>query len=139
MAGVEDIKVQVIDVKFDDRGRVFEVLRREMTKYTAFGQIYVFTAFPGNVKGNHYHLRKEEWFCCVVGEGEFVFANPGTGERRTVEVSAENPVAVRIPTGIAHAARNTGKSEMVVLAYITEPYVPSDPDTYGYQVVTPEP
>jgi dTDP-4-dehydrorhamnose 3,5-epimerase-like enzyme len=122
--------VRPLNQKSDNRGRVFEVLRREHVPDGGFGQVYVFTGSPGSVKGNHYHTRKTEWFCVISGEGELILFDPKTFARESLKLSGARPTVVTISAGTAHAMRNTGDGEMIVLAYTTEPYNPDDPDTY---------
>jgi dTDP-4-dehydrorhamnose 3,5-epimerase-like enzyme len=120
--------------KTDTRGRVFEVLRREQVPENGFGQIYVFTGSPGSVKGNHYHTRKTEWFCVISGDGELILCDPESQQRECIMLSGEHPTVVTIPAGVVHAIRNLGETELVVIAYTTEPYDPGDPDTWPFQL-----
>lgn len=126
------LEVRLLDQKTDNRGRVFEVLRREHVHEDGFGQVYVFTGFPGSVKGNHYHTRKTEWFCVIGGEGELILSDMVSEQREHITLKGDQPTVVTIPAGVAHAIRNQGDTEMVVLAYITEPYNPDDPDTFPF-------
>ena len=128
-------EVRPLDQKKDKRGRVFEVLRREHVLEGGFGQVYVFTGSPGSVKGNHYHTRKTEWFCVISGEGELILCDCESQLRDYITLSGDCPTVVTIPAGVAHAIRNLGDTEMIVLAYITEPYRPEDPDTYPFPLV----
>jgi dTDP-4-dehydrorhamnose 3,5-epimerase-like enzyme len=111
---------------------VFEVLRPEHVPAGGFGEVYVFTGSPGSVKGNHYHIRKTEWFCVIVGEGELILCDRESQQRESTRLSGDRPTVITIPAGVAHAVRNVGEVELVVLAYITEPYNPEDPDTYRF-------
>ena len=120
----------------DPRGRVFEILHPEHVGVAGFGQVYVFTVTPGQTKGDHYHTRKTEWFCVLSGEGVLDLCERSTGTRESIPMSGEVPSVVRIPPGDAHAMRNVGQTELVVVAYITEPFSPANPDTFPYQVAT---
>jgi len=60
------VKVNTIDVKSDERGWLAEIIRQEeLVRTKEFGQFMVTTAYPSCVKGNHYHIRKFEWFCVL--------------------------------------------------------------------------
>lgn len=126
------VEARPLDQKTDNRGRVFEVLRREHVPAGGFGQVYVFTGCPGSVKGNHYHTRKTEWFCVIGGEGELILCDRERQRRECITLNGNRPTVVTISVGVAHAIRNLGDTELVVLAYITEPYNPEDPDTYPF-------
>lgn len=127
-------EARMLDQKTDNRGRVFEVLRREHVPEGCFGQVYVFTCSPGSVKGNHYHTRKTEWFSVISGEGELILCDLKSLQHESVTLTGTQPTVVTIPAGTAHAMRNIGQSELIVLAYITEPYNPKDPDTYPFSL-----
>lgn len=129
------IEVRTLEQKTDSRGRVFEVLRSEHVPQGGFGQVYVFTGSPGSVKGNHYHVRKTEWFCVLSGQGELVLCDRESQQRECITLTGDRPTVVTIPAGMAHAMRNLGDTEMVVLAYITEPYNPEDPDTCPFTLM----
>lgn len=124
--------VRPLNQIIDNRGRVFEVLRREHVLDDGFGQIYVFTGSPGSVKGNHYHTRKTEWFCVIGGQGELTLCDRESQHCECITLTSDCPTVVTIPAGVAHAIRTLGDIEMVVLAYITESYDPEDPDTYSF-------
>lgn len=128
------LEARALDQKVDNRGRVLEVLRREHVPEGSFGQIYMFTGSPGSTKGNHFHTRKTEWFFVISGEGELILFDQKSQERQSITLNGTHPQVVMIPAGTAHAMRNTGETEMVVLAYITEPYDPQDPDTCPFAV-----
>ena len=126
------LEARTLDQITDNRGRVFEVLRREHVPEGGFGQIYVFTGAPGSVKGNHYHVRKTEWFCVISGQGELILCDRESPHRECITLTGDLPSVVTIPAGVAHAMRNLSDTEMVVLAYITEPYDAEDPDTFPF-------
>ncbi|MCX5884650.1 MAG: cupin domain-containing protein [Proteobacteria bacterium] len=128
MKGVE---VKRLDIKRDERGWLVEVLRSEALKRgDRFGQFLITTAYPGYIKGNHYHTRKFEWYCVIRGEGKLVLEDNASGEREEMALSEEGITLVMIPPGITHAIENTGKDILSVLIYIDEPFNESDPDTF---------
>ncbi len=67
---MKDVEIQDLEIKSDERGWLFELLRGEwLEKHKQFGQFHISVAYPGKVRGNHYHTRKVEWFCVPVGTG----------------------------------------------------------------------
>jgi UDP-2-acetamido-2,6-beta-L-arabino-hexul-4-ose reductase len=128
MKGVE---IKRLEVKKDERGWLVEILRSEALKRgDRFGQFLITTAYPGYIKGNHYHTRKFEWYCVIRGEGRLVLQDNTTGEKEDVFLTEEELSLVMIPPGITHAIENTGKNILSVLIYIDEPFNESDPDTF---------
>lgn len=129
------IKTKKLEVKTDERGWFVEILRGDEIPKKEFGQIYLTTAKPGVVKGNHYHTRKTDWFCVVKGKGELVLKNNKTGKIKKIIMGEGNLVTVKIPPNITHAIKNIGKKMLYLLGYIDEPYNPEDPDTVFNQIL----
>lgn len=118
----------------DERGSVYELLRWPELCGGHDGQIFVTTANPGHSKGHHFHRRKTEWFCVVFGSGEMVLEDVETGERDEVPVSADVPLVLKIPSGLAHALRNSGTTPLVSLVYVDEVFDPLDSDTFPHRL-----
>jgi UDP-2-acetamido-2,6-beta-L-arabino-hexul-4-ose reductase len=128
MKGVE---VKQLEVKRDERGWLVEILRsEELRRGDRFGQFLITTAYPGYIKGNHYHTRKFEWYCVIGGKGRLILEDNATGEMEEIALSEEEPALVMISPGITHAIENTGKDILSVLIYIDESFNESDPDTF---------
>ena len=128
MKGVE---VKQLEVKRDERGWLVEILRsEELRRGDRFGQFLITTAYPGYIKGNHYHTRKFEWYCVIGGKGRLILEDNATGEMEEIALSEEEPALVMISPGITHAIENTGKDILSVLIYIDETFNESDPDTF---------
>jgi UDP-2-acetamido-2,6-beta-L-arabino-hexul-4-ose reductase len=129
MTEKRDLKVHV-----DARGWFAEILRNEHTNGHIGGQFYVTVAKPGISKANHYHTRKTEWFCVVKGKGLLVLKDISSGKTEEIEMGDNNMVTVRIDPNVAHSIRNTGDDDLFLIAYITEPFDPEDPDTFPYEL-----
>ncbi|MEK7604880.1 MAG: NAD-dependent epimerase/dehydratase family protein [Patescibacteria group bacterium] len=114
-----------LEVKSDDRGSLFEVVRSAKPDLVFFS-----TTVPGATRGSHYHTRKFERFCVVRGEGRISLRKLLTNEIRTYDVSGEKPVVIDMPTYWTHALTNTGTGDLSAVFWISEHLDPSDPDTY---------
>jgi mannose-6-phosphate isomerase-like protein (cupin superfamily) len=57
----------------------------------------------GDVRGNHYHQRKEEWAYVIEGAAELLVEDVATKQRETLPLAAGQ--LARIATGVAHAYR----------------------------------
>lgn len=128
-----DLKVRPLDMKNDQRGWLVEVLRAEDTGQHPFGQIILTTAYPGQTKGNHYHLRKREWYCVLVGKAKLTVVDRRTKESTTLLMGEDNMVTVEIPKGSLHWITNVGETNMYLLSYTDEPFDPHDSDTFREQ------
>lgn len=126
---IDGVKIKKLDVKKDERGWFAEILRANEMADPKFGQVYVTTATPGQTKGKHYHNRKFEWFCVVLGKGLLTLVDVKSGERQELEMGEDNMVMIEIPPKVWHAISNKGEDEMFLIAHISESYNPKDPDT----------
>jgi UDP-2-acetamido-2,6-beta-L-arabino-hexul-4-ose reductase len=133
MHGVE---VKTLDVKKDERGWLAEVIRKEeLVRGKEFGQFMMTTAYPGYVKGNHYHTRKYEWYCVLKGEAKLALVDINSGEREELLLNENQLKTVRIPPHVSHAIENIGTEMMYLLIYIDEPYNDKDPDTFYEKIL----
>ncbi len=131
-----DVIVTKLDKKQDDRGFFFEILRSEQVDAN-FGQMSITSALPGQVKGNHYHKRKKEWFCAVKGSVTVHLLDVESGERKEVILDANEPSIIQMNPGVSHAITNNGTDEALVILYISEVYDSDNPDTFVHKVIAP--
>ncbi|MGF2145773.1 capsular polysaccharide biosynthesis protein CapF [Vagococcus fluvialis] len=113
----------------DNRGSFTEFLRT-----THAGQTSINISKPGIVKGNHWHHTKNEKFLVVSGEGVIRFRKPKSNEIIEYFVSGEELEVVDIPVGYTHNIENLGKTEMVTVMWVNEPFNPDEPDTFFLEV-----
>lgn len=126
---IKGVKVKNLDVKRDERGWFAEILRADEVEDPKLGQFYVTTATANQTKGQHYHTRKTEWFCVVSGNGKLRLVDKQSGEEQEIEMGEKNMVMVEIPPNVWHAITNTEEIDMFLVAHVSEPYNPEDPDT----------
>ncbi len=133
---MKGIKVRDLDKKSDDRGWLIEMLGDELhEEKKSFGQIHVSVAYPGKVRGNHYHKRKTEWFSVPTGNGLLLLRDLATGEEETIRMGDNALKTVKITPGVLHAIKNTGTSDMALIVYTDETFDPADPDTYYQKIL----
>lgn len=129
-----DIELKELPVFRDERGWLVEVLKGKEISDT-FGQVYITTAHPGKVKGNHYHKEKTEWAYFLSGKAEVAFLDVETGEKRNIIVD-NNSTIVKIPPMISHGFKNTGNEMLYVLIYSNKVYDEKNPDSYPEVVLS---
>ena len=133
---MKKIEILDLDKKSDERGWLIEVLGGELPEgCREFGQLHVSVAYPGKIRGNHYHTRKVEWFCIQAGKGLLVLKDRETGETREVLMGVNNLKTIKIQPGTIHAIKNIGEDDMVLIVYANESFDPEDPDTYYEQIL----
>ncbi len=130
--GVETKPLRVIP---DDRGRLFEMLRRDEPLFRKFGQVYCTTVNPGVVKGWHYHKKQYDNFVCVSGMIKLVAYDnrPQSPTKSLINeffIGIHNPLLVQIPPGVLHGFKGISTHEAIVINVSTEPYHRERPDEY---------
>lgn len=86
------------------------------------------------IRGNHYHHRKSEWFYVLQGKCKFCTEDIKTKKREELVVDEKDDILVNTVPGKAHAFKNIGKKELIILALVNEAHNQKDPDTYPYIV-----
>jgi len=130
-----DEKVKLIprELKSDERGWFLKVITgHEDNLPLRTGEVYLTMAYPGQVRGNHYHLRTNEWFTVIQGMAVAVAVDPVTRERLEWLLDGRAPVTLYVPAGVAHAFRSLGKNHepMLLAAYTDRLYDPADTIPY---------
>jgi dTDP-4-dehydrorhamnose 3,5-epimerase-like enzyme len=124
----------------DSRGYLQKVLTSsECGGHPPRGEVYVTSARPGEVKGNHFHSRMGEWFSVVQGEGTVEIVDPASSSRMAVPVSASAPRTVYVPPGLAHAVVNRGTGDLVCVAWAEAEHDPADVHPYTVWPPLPSP
>lgn len=119
-------------VHADARGELFEAART----HGGTGQSFVSTTRPGQMRGNHYHLRKVERFFVVKGEAEIVLRKLLTDEVVRFRLSGAKPGFVDMPTMWVHNIKNVGDSELVTMFWADQLLDMDNPDQYPERVIT---
>lgn len=101
-----------------------------------FGQIYTVMIKPKEVRGNHYHNKKEEWDWIISGKALFIMEDKETKERKKVVLdSEERPLrGIRISPGTPHIVKNIGDEPVIMIEYSTQAFKPGKDDPYPYKI-----
>jgi dTDP-4-dehydrorhamnose 3,5-epimerase len=133
---IEGVKVKKLRVIPDERGRLAEILRSDDEEFfIQFGQVYMTTAYPGVVKGWHYHKKQYDHFACVHGMMKIVLYDARDdsstkGEVNEFFIGLHNPLLIRIPPGVMHGFKCVSEHEAIVINIPTELYNRDDPDEF---------
>lgn len=114
---------------YDKRGMLFEILRFKDHNIPSNGQLYTFSIEPNQRRGDHYHLKKQEWFTCVQGEA-IVLLTSMDGKNKAIKISDNEPQIIYSAPGTAHALINQQKKVAVIVSYGSKQHNPEDPDTH---------
>lgn len=130
--GVEVKKLKSIK---DERGFLMEILRNDDGIFERFGQTYLTAVNPGYVKGWHFHKKQTDYFVCVKGKVKVVLYDPRPesetkGEIQEFFLSFDNPMLVKIPTGVYHGFEADCNEISFILNIPTELYNYDEPDEH---------
>ena len=109
----------------DARGAFVEIARTN-----THGQFSYSTTVPGITRGNHFHTRKAERFAVISGKASIKIRRVGTADVVEYILDGDEPAYVDMPIWSTHNITNIGDKELVTLFWISEPYDPTDPDTF---------
>lgn len=132
---INGIRVKPLKVIPDERGRLYEMLRRDEPLFAGFGQVYCTTVKDGVVKGWHYHKKQVDNFVCVSGMIKLVAydarARSSTkGQVNEFFLGVHSPLLVQIPAGVYHGFKGISHPEAIVINIPTEPYHTKRPDEF---------
>ena len=126
-------KDKELEIHSDERGWLVEMLKKNEIKED-IKQIYVATIKPGCVRGNHYHLKRIEWFLILNGKAEIYLEDIKIKTKICHKISSRKPQIVTIFPKIAHAVKNIGKETIYLVSGQNTIYNPKNPDTFPYLV-----
>src|SRR4030065_399779 len=132
---INGVLVKKLKVIPDERGRLMEILRADNECFQKFGQVYMTTAYPGIVKGWHYHKKQTDNMAVVKGMMKIVLydgrkKSATYGEINEIFAGIHNPVLVHIPPLVYHGFKCISEEEAVVINTTTEVYNYSQPDEF---------
>jgi len=132
---IEGVMVKVLKVIPDERGRLMEILRADDEMFRKFGQVYMTTAYPGVVKGWHYHKKQYDNMAVVKGMMKIVLYDGRLdsstyGKVNEFFAGEHNPVLIHIPPYVYHGFKCVSEDEAVVVNAPTEAYNYKEPDEF---------
>lgn len=132
---ISGVIVKKLKVIADERGRLMEMLRGDDDFFEKFGQVYMTTAYPGVVKGWHYHKKQSDNMAVVKGMMKIVLYDSRKesatfGEINEIIAGVHNPVLVHIPTFVYHGFKCISEDEAIVVNVPTELYNYQEPDEF---------
>jgi dTDP-4-dehydrorhamnose 3,5-epimerase len=134
---IEGVRVKPLKVIADERGRLFEILRRDEALFTKFGQVYCTTVEFGVVKGWHLHHQQIDNFVCVAGMIKLALydgrpKSPTKGLVNEFFLGVHQPQLVHIPAWVHHGFKGISQPESLVINVCSEPYRHDKPDEYRF-------
>ncbi len=113
----------------EDKTGLFQELAR--TEDVKFGQLSYLLISPSCTRGNHYHKRKEEWFCCLHGKCRMELLNVETKEINSIILESSQREFIKVDPLWNHTLTNLSDDDNCeLLIIISEEYHGEDPDTF---------
>ena len=113
----------------DQRGSFEEIYKNQK-----YGQISINIAYPGILKGGHYHTYKNEIFMTVKGNCVTRLRKIGDTEIKEYKQEGNKSIKVYISPNYTHDIRNVGEEDSLTLMWISEVYSDNTADTYKEDV-----
>jgi dTDP-4-dehydrorhamnose 3,5-epimerase len=135
MVMIEGVKIKKLKVIPDERGRLMEMLRSDDDLFINFGQVYLTTAYPGVVKGWHYHKKQTDNMTVVKGMMKIVLYDNRDGSSTRGEINEffmgiHNPLLLQIPPLLLHGFKCISDEEAMVVNCPTDTYDYETPDEF---------
>ncbi len=135
MKNIEGVVIKNLKVIPDERGWLMEILRCDDKRFTQFGQVYVTTAYPGVVKGWHYHKKQIDNFTCIRGMMKVALydsreESPTCQTIMELFVGEKNPILITVPPCVYHGFKAIGTETLYFLNIPTLPYNYAEPDEF---------
>ena len=132
---IQGVRVKSLKVIPDERGWLMEMLRCDDELFVGFGQVYMTAAYPGVVKGWHYHKKQIDHFVCVKGMMKVVLfdsreGSPTRGEVNEFFIGERNAQLVQIPPLVLHGFKCISDAPAILINTVTQPYDHADPDEF---------
>jgi len=132
---IDGVHVKQLKVIADERGYLMEMMRADDPFFQRFGQSYVSVAYPGVVKGWHYHKVQTDHFVIVKGMMKVVLydlrdGSPTKGVLNEFFMGEKNPILVTIPPGVVHGMKGIGTEPAMLVNVPTEMYRYDQPDEF---------
>jgi len=132
---IQGVNVKPLKIIADERGYLMEMMRSDDPFFQKFGQSYVSVAYPGVVKGWHFHKVQTDHFVIVKGMMKVVLydqreGSPTKGLINEFFMGEKNPILVTIPPGVVHGMKGIGTEAAMLLNVPTELYKYDKPDEY---------
>jgi dTDP-4-dehydrorhamnose 3,5-epimerase len=132
---IQGVVVKPLKVIPDERGFLMEIVRSDDPFYEKFGQTYLTVAYPGVVKGWHYHKVQVDHFCALKGMAKVALyddreGSPTRGEVNEFFMGERNPIVLKIPAGVLHGFKGIGVEPAYILNVPSELYRYDAPDEY---------
>jgi len=124
---IEGVKITAKRIIPDDRGKIMHIMKSYDEQFSAFGEVYCSTVYPGVVKGWHMHKKMTLNYVVLKGNIKFVLYDdrPDSPTYREIQefVMGENQyVMVTVPPFVWNGFKGIGVEEAFVINFTDIPH-----------------
>lgn len=119
------VKIRNLYPKNDKRGILIEVFKNKNESHS-----FVSSTSKGNVRGNHFHMRKFERFITLQGKGLVFLKKIFTKTWIKIELDEKKNKFIDIPTFYEHKLINNSNQKLLSIFFTDEIYNDDNSDTY---------
>ena len=128
IAGVQITLRKIIP---DDRGKIMHIMKSTDSQFTAFGEVYCSTVYPGVVKGWHMHKKMTLNYVVLKGNIKFVLYDdrPESETYKQIQeiyIGENQYVMVTVPPNIWNGFKGIGTEEAFVINFTDIPHDPEE-------------
>ena len=143
MTNINGVFTKKLNVHADERGWLMEILRCDDKQFDKFGQVYITTAYPGVVKGWHYHKKQIDNLTCISGMMKVVLYDsrkdsPTYKQINEFFIGDKNPLLITVPAGVFHGFKAIGTKIAYFLNVASKAYNYDAPDEFRLPADTKE-
>jgi oxalate decarboxylase/phosphoglucose isomerase-like protein (cupin superfamily) len=118
-----DLEFNRLSDSTDHRGYSYSLTPKELAVLTTIQDVHIAAIRPGQIRGNHYHLKKCELITVVYDGPVSVHWDTGEGTSpRSRTFDGSGAVSFAPPFGWSHAVRNDGDSVVWIVVASDKPY-----------------
>jgi len=112
------IKIRELENRSDNRGSSFCVPEDSLNFIDKVHNFHIATIKPDAIRGNHYHCHAKEYIIIVYDDSWTLAYDQGNGSGvKLKQFNGSGTIAVEIEEKITHAVKNTGKTDLTIVAF----------------------
>ena len=132
---INGVKIKELVTFADDRGIFREIWRSDDEGMGSVAQTSITMTFPGVIKAFHYHKLQTDIWYVYGGQARVVLYDlredsSTRGQADTIVCGQHRPLAIFIPTMVAHGYQVLGSEPVVLLYHTSRTYNQKTPDEY---------
>lgn len=120
----------------DNRGFSYKASKEALAFSQKIVDLHITSIVPGAIRGNHFHNGKDEVIYVIYqSKWQLVYDEGEKSEVKNHEITGVGCIEITVSANCAHAIKNTGSSDLLILAASNGEYDPELPCTRRRVVV----